>query len=452
MLIRILLTLLCTALFNNISYVDARSFENSYAVIIGLNQYSQLGLSNLKNAESDANAISTYFRAQGYKIYKLIGSIRAQKRILEKSIRKIAAVITEKDRFVFFFAGHGKSKKIEGLDSDIAYLVLNGGHDKNDPNSLISTGDIRKYSSLLSKAHHQLYIFDSCYAGIMGHFNLVRSDKPRYRYNSDEFLKKDLRSRKVCQYLSAGGPDQEVLDDGFAGLSWFTYFFLKGLEQGMVQNRPDGLITFRELSNFVQTRAANPRHTPSAGSFPGHKGGEYLFFSKLMGNPVIDDLPTINKNILKDLGFLTRATNYDLVYSNIDKMRKPIDLLFLAWEKKDFDLYMNQLHPEIIMTGRYKSGRTYRRNYKRIKKHRWNQFNNLLDRAEVLKYELMYQGSDGNDAVFGVRYSMDFFWKNNKISKEKNISECYKVTQSPYSNNQWVIIRNDDYQYKMCSY
>jgi len=447
MILRILIIVI--VLIIAVPQSHCKLFENSYAIIVGVNDYSSIGLKKLQNAESDAIAIKNYFKAQGYNIFSLIGSKLAIKRKIENAVQKISSTISERDRFVFFFAGHGKTKNVEDLD--IAYLVVMGGQDSEDPESLISTGDINKYSLLVDKAHHQLFIFDSCYSGLMGHFHNTRDDNSKLIYNSDKFMEEALSSRKARQFLSAGGPDQKVLDSGPAGMSWFTYFLLKGLEQGVVKNRQNGLITFRELSSFVQGISANPVHTPSAGSLARHQGGEFLFYSTLKGKPQLPNLPNITYKTLYDLGFLTRSSNPDFVYQNIYNMRKPIELLFRAWIEKDFNLYMKQFHPDIIMTGRYKSGRTYSRGYKDIEKHRRKQFLKLLKRAEVDKYEVMYQGSDGKYATFGVRYSMNFYWKNNKISKEKNINECYKVTQLPDSM-RWVIIRNDDYQQKMCKY
>ena len=59
----------------------------------------------------------------------------------------------------------------------------------------------------------------------------------------------------------------------------------------------------------------------------------------------------------------------------------------------------------------------------------------------------MYQGSEGAEATFGVRYSMDFFWSNGQVERERNINECYKVRRR---DDRWTIVRNDDYQQRIC--
>ena len=210
-------------------------FANSYALVVGVDDYGSLGMARLSNAESDATAVARYFGAQRYQVTQLIGAQAATKAKVDAAVRAIAARIGDGDRFVFFFAGHGKTRRTEGVD--VAYLVVPGGHDRNDPAALISTGDIADWSRQLDRARHQLFIFDSCYAGLMGQFQTRAGPDERPQFDSEVFLVRDLASRRVRQYLSAGGEDQEVLDNGPNRLSWFTYFLLKGMEAGVASRR-----------------------------------------------------------------------------------------------------------------------------------------------------------------------------------------------------------------------
>ena len=424
---------------------QAQDFSNSYALVVGVDDYTSLGLQKLSNAEADASAVARYFGAQRYQVTSLIGAQAATKQKVADAVRAIAAKITERDRFVFFFAGHGKAKRTEGID--VAYLVVPGGSDRNDANSLISTGDIVDYSRSLDKARHQLFIFDSCYAGLMGQFQ-TRAAGDRPQFDSEAFLVKDLSARRVRQYLSAGGEDQEVLDNGPGNLSWFTYFLLKGMEPGVASRRESGLITFSELASYVQALSANPKHTPAFGSLAGHRGGEFLLLSTAQGSPRLPALPNITRQTLRDLGFLTRSDTPAAVGASIERMREPIDQIFQAWTQKDLALYQGQFDRSVVQTGRLKGGRTYSRGYEQIVERRRADFARL-DRVDVLKYEVMYQGSEGSEASFGARYSMDFFWRDGSVTREHNINECYKVRQVPGSE-RWAVVRNDDYQSRIC--
>lgn len=422
-------------------------FANSYAVVVGVDDYASLGLARLSNAETDANAVARYFGAQGYQVTALVGAQAATKARVADAVKAIAARITERDRFVFFFAGHGKTRRTEGLD--VAYLVVPGGRDRNDAASLISTGDIADWSRQLDKARHQLFIFDSCYAGLMGQFQTrAAGDLRPPQFDSEVFLVRDLSSRRVRQYLSAGGEDQEVLDNGPNRLSWFTYFLLKGMEPGVASRRQSGLITFSELASYVQALSANPKHTPAFGSLAGHHGGEFLLLSTAQGNPKLAPLPNISRQTLRDLGFLTRSDAPEAVGASMEQMRAPIDRLFEAWTKKDLALYQAQLDRGVVQTGRLKGGGTYQRGYEQIVERRRADFARLA-RVDVLKYEVMYQGSESGEASFGARYSMDFHWRDGSVTREHNINECYRVRRQA-DGAHWAIVRNDDYQSRIC--
>ena len=442
----LLLLLACTVLCGAAARAQ-ELFANSYAVVVGVDDYASLGLARLSNAETDANAVARYFGAQGYQVTALVGAQAATKARVADAVKAIAARITERDRFVFFFAGHGKTRRTEGLD--VAYLVVPGGRDRNDAASLISTGDIADWSRQLDKARHQLFIFDSCYAGLMGQFQTrAAGDLRPPQFDSEVFLVRDLSSRRVRQYLSAGGEDQEVLDNGPNRLSWFTYFLLKGMEPGVASRRQSGLITFSELASYVQALSANPKHTPAFGSLAGHHGGEFLLLSTAQGNPKLAPLPNISRQTLRDLGFLTRSDAPEAVGASMEQMRAPIDRLFEAWTKKDLALYQAQLDRGVVQTGRLKGGGTYQRGYEQIALRRRADFARLA-RVDVLKYEVMYQGSESGEASFGARYSMDFHWRDGKVTREHNINECYRVRKAADAE-RWAIVRNDDYQRRIC--
>ena len=141
----------------------------------------------------------------------------------------------------------------------------------------------------------------------------------------------------------------------------------------------------------MQAASANPKHTPAFGSLTGHRGGEFLLLSTAQGSPQLKRLPNISKQILHDLGFLTHSDTPERFAPTIDRMREPIDLIFQAWLRRDLDLYLRQFDRSVVQTGRYKNGRPYSRGHDEIAKRRRSNMAEL-DRVDVLKYEVMYQG------------------------------------------------------------
>ncbi|RMD51774.1 MAG: hypothetical protein D6828_06735 [Nitrospirae bacterium] len=77
----------------------------------------------------------------------------------------------------------------------------------------------------------------------------------------------------------AGGKNQQVVDNGPGGHSWFTFYLLKALRDGEADLNRDGYITFAELQSYIVPAANNAYQTPSAAQLPGHELGEFVFRS-----------------------------------------------------------------------------------------------------------------------------------------------------------------------------
>jgi hypothetical protein len=434
---------LIALLFAFIINIGVGSAEpRGYAIIIGINDYRGSGsdLSNLAYAEGDARKMAEYFSAQGYNVRLLLSSTgNTTRRHILDAVESVAAVIADEDSFVFSFSGHGTVEEIDGVK--IGYLVTAGpaGH-----NSRLSPGDIQAIMARLDTARHQLFIFASCYGGLLG--QLPRRGEG-ILFDSKTYLLRDLQSRRGRHYLSAGGEDQQVLDGGPNGLSWFTYFFLKGLEPEVISRRTDGFITLGELATFVQAYSANPYHTPSFGTLAGDAGGQILLRTTNVGMPPLSPLPNISTRTLADLGFLARGKQ-DAVRATLADMRAPIDRLYRSWELLDFSLYMQQFDQSVVQVGLYRDGRTFSRDYDEIAEQRSKLFPRLQS-VIVRNYEITFQGFDKDTGTFGVVYNMDFFFKDGRVIREHDIKECYKVRQQP--SGDWKIVRNDDYQQRICS-
>jgi hypothetical protein len=412
-----------------------------FALIVGIDDYRQEGqeLADLRFAENDAAGIARYFDAQGVAVTLLLGADgRGSKRDIAAAVAEIAGEIGPEDNFVFSFSGHGIVRERDGVR--LGYLVT---RDPPGEGALISAGELQEFMRQLDVARHQLFIFASCYGGLLG--QLPRRGAG-VRFDSAEFMRNDLEKRRARQYLSAGGDDQQVLDSGPGGLSWFTYFLLKGLEPGVVSSRDDGLLTFSEWASFVQAYSANPYHTPAFGTLSADEGGQFVLRTTDRGAPQLPRLPEVTQRTLRDLGFLSRG-DQELVRFSVEDMKRPIDELFRAWEGLDLDLYLGQFDRSVVQTGVMKGGRRFSRGYGEIAENRRKLFPRL-DAVVVKNYEVMFQGTQASIATFGVRYSMEFRFKDGRVTRETNVKECYAVGQD--DAGAWRIVRNDDYQARIC--
>ncbi len=422
------------------SLVASPSLATDYALIVGINDYSanpQFG--NLAHAESDSRALANYFRAQGFEVTLLLGSERrAREQDIGAAVDALSLRIGGDDRFVFSFSGHGTSLERDGVT--LGYLVPQQPEDNG-----ISAGELQRYSQVLGAARHQLFLFASCYGGLLG--QLPR--RAGARFNARSIQLEQLGKRRSRWYLSAGGGDQQVLDGGPSNLSWFTYFSLKALEPGIVSHQAQGVLTFSSWASFVQAYSANPHHTPSFGTMAGDQGGQFLMGTTDTGRPQLPKLPKISEATLNDLGFLSRG-RAEYVRATVAEMKAPIDRLFRAWEDLDIEAYMDQFNRNVVQTGRFKSGKTYSRGYAEIESKR-RKFFPKLERVDVVNYDVMYQGLKDGVATFAATYTMVFTYRDPDRApiRETNVKECYQTARD--SDGTWRIVRNDDYQQRLCT-
>ncbi|HEY6271348.1 MAG TPA: caspase family protein [Terriglobales bacterium] len=261
-----LLILLALLSFTSLSWPQSPSeFAHSYAMVVGIHAYSSKQWPDLPYGRTDAEAIVTYLKSQGFEVTPLFDRQATKHNILER-MYQLATRLQADDRVLFYFSGHGAIER--SGDQTWGYLVPYGAADDVD---YLSSSDIQDLSRRMKTARHQLFIFDSCFGGqLITRSGGVSPDIPNY---IDEVSKRIAR-----EGFAAGGRDQSVLDSGPDGHSVFTAALLRGLG-GKADLNGDGFITFAELESYVTPLATNSFQTPAVGVFPGHEGGEFVFRS-----------------------------------------------------------------------------------------------------------------------------------------------------------------------------
>jgi uncharacterized caspase-like protein len=211
-------------------------FQDSYAVVVGIDDYSAVHKQHLSYARKDAEAVAGYLRAQGYAVTELYDG-QATRHNIMRALYSVAVNLQENDRVVVFLSGHGANERIG--DERWGYFIP---YDGEDTVSYVAYTELQDASRQMSNARHQLFIVDACFSGLMlkTRSGGVSPDIPNYL---DEVTKRVAR-----EALTAGGDMQEVLDTGPNGHSVFTNALLEGLNGAADLNR-DGYITFAELES-----------------------------------------------------------------------------------------------------------------------------------------------------------------------------------------------------------
>ena len=151
-----------------LSSKDLPFYDESYAIIIGINNYQSDKLQDLAFAVNDARSISNLLiNKLGYKdenVHLILDEEATRENILTK-LFDIAKSAKKKDRILIFYSGHGETIPFP-TGGEVGYLVPVNAK----PDDLIVTGismeEFKKISDL-TIANHVLYLVDACYSGIM---------------------------------------------------------------------------------------------------------------------------------------------------------------------------------------------------------------------------------------------------------------------------------------------
>jgi uncharacterized caspase-like protein len=224
--------------------VKAKSSKNSYAIVIGIENYRQK-LPKADFATHDAQTMTAYLtKVLGYPEENVITLLneRALKSDFTKYFEKWLGNNVEADSTVFiYYSGHGAPD----LKSNSAYLVPFDG----DPAFIDQTGySLNKMYDALGKlpAKKIIVALDSCFSGAGGRSVIAKGARPLVMN-----LQSNVVLPKNMTVLSASSGDQSSSTYDEKGHGLFTYFMLKGIKNEDVA-RQDGSIEVNDLFDYIK--------------------------------------------------------------------------------------------------------------------------------------------------------------------------------------------------------
>jgi hypothetical protein len=253
-----------------------KSFGKSYAVVVGISSYKNSGTwKTLDNTENDAKAMKELLDSQGFEVKPFIGQEATMRNIISWLEDILAPKLTRKDRFVFYFSGHGNTRSLGGREW--GYLIPYDG-DTEMSSTWIDVKQITYLSEKLGTARHQLFILDSCFGGLIA----TKGSMSTVPVGTPDYIAK-VTAVPARQWLTAGGANEQTPAssnlDGYREYSQFTAYLLKGLREGAADSTTDGFITTSELYAYLQSAATTEYNTPREGDLPGHEQGDFVFRS-----------------------------------------------------------------------------------------------------------------------------------------------------------------------------
>jgi len=217
-----------------------------YVLAVGVNDYFDSRL-RLSFAVPDATAIAEGFRKAGNGLYAGIDVTKVlDSDVTIANLDKVFTELGEKaqprDVFVFFLAGHGKTKngRYYFLPRDFRY---------EDENSIEKAGmDQDKFQAWFAKipARKSILLYDTCESGSLTGANARGSD-------IDERLGALNRMTRATgrTFLTATTDDAPALE-GYRGHGVFTYAILDALDHADVNK--NGLIEVSELADYIDQK------------------------------------------------------------------------------------------------------------------------------------------------------------------------------------------------------
>jgi hypothetical protein len=233
-------------------------FGNFYALLIGINEYRDKNLPNLKTTHQDAKDIAKILdQRYGFQVKTLLDPNRTE---IIKALGKLRKTLTSNDNLLIYFAGHGWLDN----EADEGYWLA-ADAETEDKANWVSNATITT-SIRTMQAKHVMLVADSCYSG-----KLTRGLKIQRR--SADYLTR-MSQKKARVVMSSGGLEP-VLDTGVSGKhSVFADAFINILKE--TDSVIDGTNLFTTLRRSVMLHADQ---TPEYSDIrkAGHGGGDFLF-------------------------------------------------------------------------------------------------------------------------------------------------------------------------------
>lgn len=244
-------------------------YSESHALVIGVSNYTN-GWRKLPGVKRDVEQVSTALRQHGFKVDVVTDPTKAAfEQAFGDFIGRHGGGNAKDHRVLIYFAGHGHT--LETNDGRKMGYIVPADAPRPDPNQLgqfkrfaISMDQINTYALEL-EAKHALFVFDSCFSGMM--FETRGAPTPA-------ILSKI--TQPVRQFITAGTEEQEVPDESF-----FRRQFVAGLG-GDADANHDGFVTGSELGQFLEDTVANysrSQQTPRWGKIrnPSLDKGDFVF-------------------------------------------------------------------------------------------------------------------------------------------------------------------------------
>ena len=247
--------------------IEASGKPELYILAVGVNNYYDSAL-KLQYALSDANGIVDGFSKSAEGAFEAVHVTKvfdeqATREGIEAAFEAIASKAKSEDVFLFYVAGHGKSK--EGHYYYLPYDFVDKGEGSLERQGIGREVWREWFSHIL--AEKSVLLYDTCESG-----SLV-SHQARSLSNR---AVADRLKRATGRSTMAATSEEGVALEGIGGHGVFTYTVLEGLSEADADN--DAYIELTELAGYIQKRLPDLSH-------------EYFGYRQIPETQVVNSFP-----------------------------------------------------------------------------------------------------------------------------------------------------------------
>lgn len=239
------------------------TYQNSYALLIGINTYRDRRFAPLARAEQDARDLASLLSAPPFNFqYRMLLGSQATQFNIQNELNKLQNT-EPNDRVLVYYAGHGYAATDLGGEARSLICCYDTMWQRD-----FTALELDRVTRLRrnTQAKHIAFIFDSCFSGQAVGLDTRAAPQPGYALSN-------YLSRKSYQAITAGAVDQPVSDSRS-----MTRILIEALQHKVAG--PSGLVTFSTIGLYVRDYMANFKEggqTPQFNHLLHSQGGEFVF-------------------------------------------------------------------------------------------------------------------------------------------------------------------------------
>ncbi len=223
---------------------------NKWAVVIGISDYKAAGM-DLRYADRDAEAMRDFLISQGGFSPERVRFLRnegATFQGIRTALSNFLAAAQPEDLVLIFLAGHGVQ---DAVNSDNFYFMAHESEVENLGGTAVPMWTLGNAMDFDIRAERIVVFADTCHSGAALGRGVANPSKGLNFFNKYLEVLAEKKGRLV---ITGSQAHESSLESTKLAHGVFTHSILQGLEGAADDNPADGVVTARELVDYVRSK------------------------------------------------------------------------------------------------------------------------------------------------------------------------------------------------------